>query len=239
MFVLFSSACSAKPEYPEDFFYWQVGVISPSFYPVVVSQAYGVNEVEDWTSLIHNFVHWTYSRNDLDRIKDDYIKHYDGFGMPLDVSVVALNQQIIKYRSLPEEIYIFWTSLVDRKFYKIHFKISEELKQKIWTGTDIELFSRRTGKNYIQHCHQTSFIFGLLPNGDAQIWLYGCAKYSFLTKIKSQTMTTDWKGYSEKSYLKLHKKMLERAKQHGVELFPIPWDKVNKVYRANQPVSEQ
>ncbi|EJL6291356.1 DUF2931 family protein, partial [Vibrio cholerae] len=35
---------------------WYVGVTMPSFYPVKITQIYGVNEKENWTVLIHNII---------------------------------------------------------------------------------------------------------------------------------------------------------------------------------------
>ncbi|MEW4560819.1 DUF2931 family protein, partial [Vibrio cholerae] len=57
LLVLLVGSCSTNAAYEtEQPWTWRVGVTMPSFYPVNVTRVYGVNNKEDWTVLIHNFM---------------------------------------------------------------------------------------------------------------------------------------------------------------------------------------
>lgn len=75
---------------------------------------------------------------------------------------------------------------------------------------------------------------GLLPNGHAKVWLYGCLDYIYVDELAPfKVMEQDYDGRkaseltSTPQYFQLIKK---QANDLGQSLSPIPWDKVNKTY---------
>ncbi|MGD8110993.1 hypothetical protein [Vibrio sp. TRT 17S01] len=50
----FSKAIDIQTDFPK----WHIGYAMSSLYPVKVTQAYGINEEQDWTSYIHNEMHF-------------------------------------------------------------------------------------------------------------------------------------------------------------------------------------
>ncbi|CAH8211148.1 hypothetical protein VAEKB19_3820002 [Vibrio aestuarianus] len=72
---------------------------------------------------------------------------------------------------------------------------------------------------------------GLLPNGQAKVWLRGCGEIIYLTELDRDSNGFTADTYKEASYLgRIHK----RAEDAGVLIDPIPWDKVNKVYSSEK-----
>ncbi|HFG2128233.1 TPA: DUF2931 family protein, partial [Vibrio cholerae] len=85
----------------------------------------------------------------------------------------------------------------------------------------------------VDSCYRAEFIFGLLPNGQAKVWLDGCGETVYLTELApDQILDRDSNGVKFDSYRKSSSfaDVQQRAKDAGVELDTIPWDKVNKVY---------
>ncbi len=78
--ILLLNSCvtnaSSEPSQP-----WRVSVTMPSFYPVNVTQVYGVNNKEDCTVLLHGYLH-TMRNSELDRVRKSF-SDYDGFGLSL------------------------------------------------------------------------------------------------------------------------------------------------------------
>uniref|UniRef100_UPI0011ED7E8C DUF2931 family protein n=1 Tax=Vibrio cholerae TaxID=666 RepID=UPI0011ED7E8C len=70
--VLLLNSCSTNAAYEAGRLWaWRVGVTMPSFYPVRVTQVYGVNNKEDWTVLIHNFMTFV-SDSDVEYIRNRF-----------------------------------------------------------------------------------------------------------------------------------------------------------------------
>lgn len=88
---------------------WYVGVTMPSFYPVRVTQVYGVNNKEDWTVLIHNFMTFV-SDSDVEYIRNRF-PDYDGFGLPHALGITSRNQIGTGTNHLPDTLYVYWVSL--------------------------------------------------------------------------------------------------------------------------------
>ena len=65
---------------------WRIGYAMSSLYPAKVTKAYGVNEDQDWTSFVHNDMHFM-TRTDLKRVKR-VEPDYDGFGLILAYDIV-------------------------------------------------------------------------------------------------------------------------------------------------------
>lgn len=86
------AAFSRVSALPQDKPKWRVGVTAPSFYPVYVSKAYGVNEQENWTSLVFS-INQLLDRIDLSNAQQ-WIPDYDGFGIALNPLTSFTRDQI-------------------------------------------------------------------------------------------------------------------------------------------------
>lgn len=75
--VLLLNSCSTNAEYKtEQPWAWSISVTMPSFYPANVTQVYGVNDKENWTALLHGYLH-TMRNSELKRIQERFTD-YDG-----------------------------------------------------------------------------------------------------------------------------------------------------------------
>ncbi|MCX9564177.1 DUF2931 family protein, partial [Vibrio cholerae] len=166
--ILLLNSCStnASPEPSEP---WRVSVTMPSFYPAKVTQVYGVNDKEDWTVLLHGYLH-TMRNSELNRVRRSF-SDYDGFGLSLVNSTIGA-QIGTGTTHLPDTLYLYWVSLFDTKFYVTKYELPEQVKQLISTEVS---YTRIDGASF-ESCYRTQFIFGLLPNGQAKVWLGGCGQ---------------------------------------------------------------
>ncbi|EIF2259061.1 DUF2931 family protein [Vibrio cholerae] len=225
--VLLLNSCSTNAEYKtEQPWAWSISVTMPSFYPANVTQVYGVNDKENWTALLHGYLH-TMRNSELKRIQERFTD-YDGFGLSLLNTTMGV-QIGTGTTHLPDTLYLYWVSLFDTKFYITKYEIPTSVKQLIATKTT---YTRRDGA-IVDSCYRAEFIFGLLPNGQAKVWLDGCGETIYLTELApDQILDRDSNGVKFDSYRKSSSfaDVQQRAKDAGVELEPIPWDKVNKVY---------
>ncbi|WP_217526869.1 DUF2931 family protein [Vibrio cholerae] len=225
--VLLLNSCSTNAEYKtEQPWAWSISVTMPSFYPANVTQVYGVNDKENWTALLHGYLH-TMRNSELKRIQERFTD-YDGFGLSLLNTTMGV-QIGTGTTHLPDTLYLYWVSLFDTKFYVTKYEIPTSVKQLIATKTT---YTRRDGA-IVDSCYRAEFIFGLLPNGQAKVWLDGCGETIYLTELApDQILDRDSNGVKFDSYRKSSSfaDVQQRAKDAGVELESIPWDKVNKVY---------
>ncbi|EJL9324157.1 DUF2931 family protein [Vibrio cholerae] len=229
--VLLLNSCSTNAAYKtEQPWAWSISVTMPSFYPAKVTQVYGVNDKEDWTALLHGYLH-TMRNSELKRIQERFTD-YDGFGLSLLNTTMGV-QIGTGTTHLPDTLYLYWVSLFDNKFYVTKYEIPTSVKQLIATKTP---YTRRDGA-IVDSCYRAEFIFGLLPNGKAKVWLDGCGETIYLTELApDEILDRDSNGVKFDSYRKSSSfvDVQQRAKDAGVELEPIPWDKVNKVYSINE-----
>lgn len=230
MLALLSACTSNFLLVPRDA--WRVSISTPSVYPVSVTQAYGVNDEEDWTSLLHNFSQFM-RISDFKNINPRF-DGYDGYGLPIADYAMNQQEQIAPIKLPPNELYIYWTSLINTKFFVTKYEVPSNVRElmgrkgqyRSWDGT-LE-----------GDCYRTEFVFGLLPDGNAKIYLRGCGEIVFLKDLAAnRNLDKDANGASAEMYINgsvlgdIHK----RAADQGVSLDPIPWDKVNKVY-AKEPI---
>lgn len=206
---------------------WQVGVVMPSLYLVNVTQAYGVNEEEDWTVMLHNFTQFM-SVSELSNAREK-LPDYDGYGLPLHSISIVRRDQIGGTTHLPDYIYIYWASLVNPKFYVTKYELDESVKRLMSINLSYTLES-----GFVIHdCFRTELVFGLLPNGNAKVWLKGCDEMIYVKELPPDRIIDNdsnrklVEDYKKGSYFTDVKK---RAEDEGVSTDPIPWDKVNKVY---------
>lgn len=223
--LLLIACASTANTMPED--KWQVGVVMPSFYPVNVTQAYGVNEKEDWTVMLHNFTQFM-KRSELSNARKK-LPDYDGYGLPLHSISIVRREQIAGTTHLPDYIYIHWASLVNPKFYVTKYELDESVKRLM----SVNLSFKRESGFVVHNCFRTELVFGLLPNGNAKIWLRGCGEIIYVKELPPDRILDNdnirkrIEDYKKGPYFTEVKK---RAEDEGVSIDPIPWDKVDKVY---------
>lgn len=225
--------CTAQASYaPES--KWRVSVSMPSFYPVFVTQAYGTNKDSDWVSPIHNYTQF-FSSSELEAAQE-WLPSYDGYGLPLNNFTMMRNRQISAVNELPDDITLYWTSLINNQFYQTKYRITVDIKK---LSSEVVSYKRKDGF-IVDSCYRTEFIFGLLPNGQAKIFLKGCGELIYLTELAPEkVMEKDAQGfnaedYENRSYLT---RIQKRADEIGAVLSPIPWDKVNRVYSGDLKVT--
>ncbi|MFB9137313.1 DUF2931 family protein [Vibrio olivae] len=226
-----SFAFSSVPELPKDFKPWRIGVSMPSFYPVKVSKAYGVNEKQDWTVLMHN--HMSYmGASQLSNVRSA-IPDYDGFGLPL-IPGSSMLRQIGRMEQLPDTIYLYWVSLFNQRFFVTQYQIPEEVKQRMMIPHPISY-------NETRSCYETYLYFGLMPNGQAKIWQGGCDGFTFIEEVPpTREMQKDTSGHDAEAYYRnYHDKLQQRASSEGITLDPIPWEKVNHVFYYDEEIAYQ
>ncbi len=204
--ALISTTACTDQGYPDDdhFQAWRIGAAISYEFPSGVLQAYGVNEEEDWTSMmlpygnlvleprltIENYRRYTYS-------------DYDGNVLPLTGALNFTPNQLGKgKKSLPDQLYVYWRN--NSTDYTTVVDVTPQIKAAM-----VKPYPHPWLEG--QHCYQTEFLFGLLPDGRAKLWLKGCDYYTYIDEYKP-TKTVPPKDPS-----------LAKNK-------PIPWDKVNKVW---------
>ena len=217
-----SLSFSHAPEYPEGYYEWRIGIISPSFYPVKVSESYGVYDKEDRTVLMHTSLGF-WGATKLTSIRS-MIPDYDGFGLPLLTDLALLHQKG-EVKKLPDSIYIYWVSLYNQRFFATKFDIPETVKQRAFVKT-----ARPYSPNVA--CYPNTFYFGLLPNGKAKVWQGGCDTFTFIEELEPATeQDKDINGFDASVYKDdFDEDIQKRAEAEGVKLNPIPWEKINRTY---------
>ncbi|WP_045405414.1 DUF2931 family protein [Vibrio jasicida] len=211
-------ACAAEPDYPPDFTEWNVGFAGSLLYPVMYSyDVYGVNEKEDWTSLIHPqiIIHGNPEKklSRIRRLLGD--QKYEGY--ELQLGEIVKNSQIAGTKTLPDQVYVRWTSIINENEYFTVLDVTKDMKTVMKTP---RLHPR--GLDY--PCYQTTFVFGFLPDGRAKVWLEGCRIFTYVGELEPKAKNL-YQGEVERAPI-----MDIYEKQAGKSAYPIPWDKVNKVY---------
>lgn len=218
---------------PKDKPKWSIWATSSSFYPVHINKAYGINERENWTSMVFSYSQLS-NRVGLNEIQQ-WFSNYDGFGIALNPLTSLSSAQIGGTNHLPDSVYVYWTSMHDLKFYTTKFTLSDKMKSIMLTQKKVMLKTK-----YIS-CYMNDFVFGLLPNGNVKVWLYGCGNYIYITELSPfKVMPQDYDGRKASELItapQYFKTIEKQANDLGETLSPIPWEKVNKVYtRDNYPV---
>ena len=222
-----SSYAGSIPETP-----WSVSISMPTFYPVSVTQAYGVNDAQDWTSPLHTFSQ--FMRISAFENINKRFHEYDGFGLPIQDYAMNQKKQVVQIKLPPDTLYLYWVSLINTQFYVTKYTVSEDVKSLMARKS---LYQNRDG-SLGNVCYRTEFVFGLLPNGQAKVWLRGCGTTIYLAELApDKVMDRDSNGFGVETYKQSGsslERIHQRAKDAGVSIDPIPWDKVDKVYSAQE-----
>ncbi|MGD8110994.1 DUF2931 family protein [Vibrio sp. TRT 17S01] len=223
--VLTLCSCTSFASVPETS--WRVSIAAPSLYPVNVTQSYGINEHENWTSSLHNFTQFM-RVTDIKNVRKRFPR-YDGFGIPIQDYTMIRSRQVSPTNHIPEVIYLYWVSLANTQFYVTKYPVSNAVKKAMRMETS---YTRGDGAT-IDSCYRIEFVFGLFPNGQAKVFLKGCGELIFLTDLAPDSiLDKDSNGFGIEDYMKksYFKRIQKRAEDAGVVIDPVSWDKVNKIY---------
>ncbi|CAM4008493.1 DUF2931 domain-containing protein [Vibrio aerogenes] len=199
---------------------WNLYISMPSLYPVLVTRAYGVSEAGDWTSPTIGGSQ-SFSLSSLKHVRKNF-PEYDGYGLPISRTVNTTLTQMSGKQSIPDSIYLYWVSLANQRFFVTQFNITPEIVAKM---QQVHRWGERD-------CSLNHFVFGLLPNGRAKVWLTGCRVPEYIGEIPPQMEArADSSGFGKAHYKKLYfQDIQERAEALGVNLFPVPWEKLERIY---------
>ncbi|PSU87347.1 hypothetical protein C0W35_21685 [Photobacterium kishitanii] len=235
LLCLLLGGCSGinKERVPDEVPDWTVAYAMPSFYPVRVTKAYGINKKEDWTSILHTHSQFM-TVSGLKRVKE-FLPNYDGYGLPLSFATMGGYRQVQYTNHLPDRVVLYWTSLFDAKFYITELNVTPKMKALMYQKQN-----RVEADGIRRSCYQTTFDFGFLPNGQVKVWLEGCGKYTYVTELSPiATPNTDYNGSTYSDHNQTRNSVLKRAKKANATLIPIPWNKVNKIYTSKNHTVEQ
>ncbi|CAM4008361.1 DUF2931 family protein [Vibrio aerogenes] len=160
----------------------------------------------------------------LENLRENF-PEYDGYGLPFSPFVNPTLTQASGKKSIPDSIYLYWVSLANQRFFVTRFDITPEVVAKMQQ-------IRRWGETK-QSCSLHHFVFGLLPNGQAKVWLTGCRVPEYIGEVAPlMEAKADSNGFDKAYYQKMYytQDIKERAKELGVDLFPVPWEKLERIY---------
>lgn len=208
--VLLSFACSSEQPNINDerFLTWRIGAAISYNFPAEVSEAYGVNYQEDWTSVMLSYTNLNLgNRRNLNKIRERSYADYQGYKLPLHSLINFTPSQLgLGKKTLPDEIYIYWWVPNSRTNYVTVVTVTEKMKAAM-TRQYPNPSPRLKGQN----CYQTDFLFGLLPDGRAKLWLKGCRIYTYVGVFEPAKVMLD-------------------PKSHLAENRLIPWNKVEQIW---------
>ncbi len=205
------SCASTEPELPEHFSRWSFGFVQPYLYPAYLTHnMYAVNEKEDWTQPV-----LFSARNQSWEYVQEAYGNYDGYGVAFANDSIS-SQLGLGTNHLPDTLYIEWLGY-DSTRYQTIIDVTPKMKAKMLEPHPHPL----QWKDW--SCYQTKFLFGLLPNGNAKLWLSGCRIYTYVGEFKPKD-SIKHNDPEDKKLIKI------REDEVGVKAEPIPWDNVDKVY---------
>ena len=130
---------------------------------------------------------------------------------------------------LPDKFFIYWNAIAERKQYGLRYPISDQTHQMMLTP-------RQDSKG--KTCYQNFLTIGLLPEGEAQIFLMGddCGEATPLARVFAQKMKT-FEGYNiaRTNFKKNRENAVTpaSAKDHA-QLYPVPFWHFDPAYNQEQ-----
>ncbi|WP_077754894.1 DUF2931 family protein [Shewanella psychrophila] len=228
--IFLLSACKSVPKEltRDEGMPWSVGITAPLYYEVDIERIWGINDSQDWTSiLIPPNTH--ISDLDQDR-KSTQAAGYEWDPYMLSPTVFYANaQQPARKITPPEEIFIAWLSLAEGKFYRLNYRLSDELQQQML------ILNTKTIPEQTSFCG-SKLIFGLIPGGEVSVWLssYCESEYRFIERVKtSGPFGVPFDLAYEEFFKGAVQRYDEKMAAQNVQLFPIPEDKLALMRNSN------
>ena len=216
-----TTSCASSPEFPKDFTKWDIRIFHPYLYSTSAYFVYGYNKEHDFVfpMLRPSYPARMYSMSQIRRMLD--WQDYDGFGLQL-TGGGANAEQIGDIKTLPDQVFVEWQAF-DYAIYKTRLDVTDEMKTVMKTP-------HLSPMGWDEACYQTSFAFGLLPDGRAKVWLYGCEIFTYVGEVEPVEKVRE----HPREYYEDSNGFYVRSKELGVKAEPIPWDKVEKVYYSDK-----
>ena len=212
------TSCAATQKSPKDFRPWNVRIYQPYLYPTSADLLYGYNKKESSVFPVHSpsYPSTMYSMSSIRRLLD--WSNYDGYGLQLTGSGADGRQIGLGSKILPDQVAIEW-SAYDYAVYQTVLNVTDEMKT-------VMRQPHPSPMGWDEDCYQTTFAFGLLPDGRAKVWLYGCRIFTYVGELEptNKKRTRPRAEYGDDNGFHL------RANELGVKAEPIPWEKVEKVH---------
>ena len=229
--IFLLSACKSVPKEltRDEGAVWSIGITAPLYYGVRIEKIWGINDSQDWTSiLLPPNTH--ISDLDQDR-KSTQAAGYEWDPYMLSPTVFYANaQQPARKITPPEEIFIAWLSLVEGKFYRLNYRLSDELQQQMLS------LNTKTIPEQTSFCG-SKLIFGLIPGGEVSVWLssYCKSEYRFIERVQASGPFdyAFYPGSNSEYYASMIKNIREKVAAQNVQLFPIPEDKLALMRNSN------
>ncbi|QDO85715.1 DUF2931 family protein [Shewanella psychropiezotolerans] len=228
--IFLLSACKSIPKEltRDEGTVWSIGITAPLYYEVDIERIWGINDSQDWTSiLLPPNTH--ISDLDQDR-KSTQAAGYEWDPYMLSPTVFYANaQQPARKITPPEEIFIAWLSLAEGKFYRLNYRLSDELQQQML------ILNTKTIPEQTSFCG-SKLIFGLIPGGEVSVWLssYCESEYRFIDRVKtSGPFGVPFDLAYEEFFKGAVQRYDEKMAAQNVQLFPIPEDKLALMRNSN------
>ncbi|AUI88872.1 hypothetical protein BS333_21090 (plasmid) [Vibrio azureus] len=215
--VSFMATCTSSTHFPKDFKPWSVRIYHPYLYSTSAFYVQGYNKKYDkvFPLLRPSYSFYMYSMSDIRRALG--WQAYDGYGVALAISGTT-SQMDLGSKILPDQVSIEWEAY-DYAIYQTVLNVTDEMKT-------VMLQPHPEPMGWDQDCYQTTFAFGLLPDGRAKVWLYGCRIFTYVGELEPKSK----KREKPRAYYGDDNGFHLRANELGAKAEPIPWEKVEKVY---------
>ena len=229
--IFLLSACKSVPKEltRDEGMPWSVGITAPLYYGVEVEHIWGINDSQDWTSIL--IPPNTYRVNFEERKQRAILKgaKWDPYILSPRVFNATAQQPAWKVTP-PEELFVAWLSLAEGKFYRLNYRLSDELQQKMLRLKN----APKPGEG--GECGN-KLIFGLIPGGEVSVWLWSYCdlEYNFVEHVQASG-PFDYAFYPGRNtdyYASLTKRLRDNVAAQNVQLFPIPEDKLALIRNSN------
>ncbi|HIF9086237.1 TPA: DUF2931 family protein [Photobacterium damselae] len=180
---LISTACASSPSLKSGDTNWAVRVSQSYAYPVRAG-AFGIYFDENRPQFMMGGVSnntrkkiekWSYGL--LHSIQNP-TKNYDWIGVPL---TNFLNQTVLSPTTLnpyiPDAVVLNWYWEYNLRQYITYFVLSDKAKQLMAMPQKVISNGREDS------CYQNGLTFAMLPNGDANVWITGCSKLTYVGMV--------------------------------------------------------
>ncbi|HIF9150116.1 TPA: DUF2931 family protein [Photobacterium damselae] len=180
---LMSTACTSSPSLRSGDTNWAVRVSQSYAYPVRAG-AFGIYFDENRPQFMMGGV----TRNTRKKIEDSSFgplvaignpsQQYDWIGTPL---VDYINQTVLSPTTLnpyiPDAVVLNWYWDYNFHQYFTYFVLPEKAKKLMSIPQKIIV------RGITRDCYQNEMTFAMLPNGDANVWITGCNKLTYVGMV--------------------------------------------------------
>lgn len=233
LFACSGGSMSARAASQSEGIPWDIEIVAPFYYEVMpmgnpVPTVYGLNSKQDWTS-----VHTGFRRiPDFKTHKANAPGGLDPWTLDFCFNCISSFYNADAYVQPPEEIFIRYLALTEERVYELSFRLPDELQR--------QMLAAATGDNDSGKTCQTGILFGLLPGGEAKVWLAVCGRYQYLRQAQAQfgPMTLDASDRDYRQYMLAIEGQRRKNAASAEPLLPVRPDRLESM-RQSGPGMEQ